>query len=478
MQNNKLQSVFFLLIPLLWLCVFTLPHLNQGDFRTDTGRYAAIGLQMWDQGDLLYAYTQAESPYFRKPPVGFWIHGFFLKVFGVSLPVARLPSIVAASLTILLSYALVRLWTTRLWAFGTAFILATTYEFTRRTREISLDHWQLLFMLGGTYLLVKILLGAAQKQHTMTTTVWLIPALNAGMLFGLSLLVKPLMGGIGYGIVGLWLLLRRSLTWYSVKVMLVALIAMLLVGGSWHSYMYHAYGQTFLDVYLNGEVVERLEGKVNPTPWYFYWRLWLSTYWPWLFFLLASVWLLFKKYTLRQLNIAERDLLLFASLWIAVWIIVLQLLPDKRYRYALIIYPFLAIISAYSLSQWQRFRDILAHRTAVLLLLPLGLLIMLSCVPLRLQAPPEARWLQLFAWMDSQRIQPAALWEVGLYDGDTSRFYLRYRAWPRPALERLTGKMARPPVGSLLLYQRAAERTPPANEQVVFRADDLLITRL
>ncbi len=470
------RHFLLMLIPVLWLLAVTLPHLDQGDFRTDTGRYAAVGLQMWDNGDLLYSYTQPESPYFRKPPLGFWIHGFFLETFGVSLPTARLPSIVAAMLTVLLTYAMVRLWVNRLWAFGSTLILATTYEFTRRTREISLDHWQLLLMLGGTYVLVKTLL--PMRNPAPMPTRWLLPAISAGALFGLSLLVKPLMGGIGYGVVGLWLFLSRTLNAQTWRVLLVCLVAMLIVGGSWHVYMYHEYGSTFLRVYLTGEVVERLEGKVNPTSWDFYWRLWLNTYWPWLLFLGASCWLWLKPKASQHLSAPERDLWLFASVWVVVWIVVLQILPDKRYRYGLIIYPFLAILSAYSLSQWPRFQHWVKQRTTLMAFIPTVLLIVLSLAPVRFQAPAETRWQELFTWMDSQRITPRNLWEVGVYDGDTSRFYLHYRAWPRPAIERLTGAKATLPIGSLLLYASKTVADIPANEQVLFNTDGLIVTRL
>ena len=40
------------LIPVLILLAFTLPHLDQGEFRRDTVRYAAIGHYMWNVADV------------------------------------------------------------------------------------------------------------------------------------------------------------------------------------------------------------------------------------------------------------------------------------------------------------------------------------------------------------------------------------------------------------------------------------------
>src|SRR5207237_6024994 len=72
------------------------PHLEQGEYRRDTVRYAAIGHYMWQDGSLLVPYLNPERAYFNKPPLAFWIHGLFLKIFGTNLAVARVPSILAA----------------------------------------------------------------------------------------------------------------------------------------------------------------------------------------------------------------------------------------------------------------------------------------------------------------------------------------------------------------------------------------------
>jgi 4-amino-4-deoxy-L-arabinose transferase-like glycosyltransferase len=80
------RANLLLLLPIAWLLAVTVPHLDQGDFRRDTGRYAAVGLYMWSGGSLLQPHLNPETPYFNKPPLGLWIHGAVLKLFGVSLP--------------------------------------------------------------------------------------------------------------------------------------------------------------------------------------------------------------------------------------------------------------------------------------------------------------------------------------------------------------------------------------------------------
>src|SRR5262245_57171343 len=92
-QRDTLKLVW---LPCFLLLCVTLPHLGQGDFRRDTGRYAAVGVYMWSWGDLLAPHFGPNQPYFNKPPLPLWIHGLSLKILGVSLAAARLPSIAAA----------------------------------------------------------------------------------------------------------------------------------------------------------------------------------------------------------------------------------------------------------------------------------------------------------------------------------------------------------------------------------------------
>src|SRR5262249_43357247 len=133
------------LLPVIWLLAVTVPHLEQGDFRRDTGRYAAVGLYMWDGGSLLQPHLNPNTLYFNKPPLAFWIYGVCLKLFGVHLTVARLPSIAAALGVVCLSVLTARQIGSKAEALTSGLVLALSYEFFRRTREISLDFWQLLF---------------------------------------------------------------------------------------------------------------------------------------------------------------------------------------------------------------------------------------------------------------------------------------------------------------------------------------------
>ena len=56
-------SVF---VACLLLLAVTLPRLWEGDFRRDSGRYAAVGMYMWQEGNLLAPQIGPGIPYFNK----------------------------------------------------------------------------------------------------------------------------------------------------------------------------------------------------------------------------------------------------------------------------------------------------------------------------------------------------------------------------------------------------------------------------
>src|SRR2546428_10069374 len=169
------------LLPILILFAVTLPHLEEGEFRRDTVVYAAVGRYMWDGGSLVAPHIGPEKPYLHKPPLALWIHGLLLKLFGANLIAARLPSILAAAGAIVFSMLAVRNLGTPREAVTSGIVLALTYEFFRRTREISLDLWQLVFIMAAVWLIAI----AIRRDRP-----W--PIVLCGVPLGLALLCKPL----------------------------------------------------------------------------------------------------------------------------------------------------------------------------------------------------------------------------------------------------------------------------------------------
>ena len=408
-----------LLLPcLLFLCC-TVPHLEQGDFRRDTVRYAAVGHYMWAHGPLGVSYLDPQTPYFNKPPLATAIHGLALQTLGVNLAAARLPSILAALGTVIFSVLTLRLLASKTEAIVSGLVLATTYEFFRRTREISLDFWQLCFVMLAVFLTVRAL-----KNRSV------IGLLAAGAPLGLALLCKPLVALGTLPVLALWAVLmgqRRAAIWILTGTLAVALI----VAAPWHLYMWSLFGNAFLRQYFGHEVVSRARGEMSTNPFYFYLVIMAQSYWPWTLAAVWAVWVRWFRPKGSQRH-AHRDVTLLAAAWVGCLLIFLSCFPDKKVNYALPLYPMLSWMAAAGLCRlpWRKLRTWRARQFAYLAPATVALFVLLSVLPIQFQAPPSKDRLALFNWMREAKIPPASVRYFNLEPETISYFYLKTGAFP------------------------------------------------
>jgi 4-amino-4-deoxy-L-arabinose transferase len=459
------RANLLLLLPIAWLLAVTVPHLDQGDFRRDTGRYAAVGLYMWSGGSLLQPYLNPETPYFNKPPLGLWIHGAVLKLFGVSLPVARAPSILAALGVVCLSVLTARRIGTHSEALVSGLVLALSYDFFRRTREISLDFWQLFFLMVAVYLVVS----AAKLERKDLL-------LAAGIPLGLALLCKPLvaLGSVPIMVIWLWLL-GKSRQWKWLVFGSVPLA--LLVALPWHLYMWWQFGDRFTHQYFREETINRARGLMTSGPPHYYLKILATNYWPWLLAVAyaAYLWLLSAKPKRNK----ARDLLLFGAAWVLFTLLLLSLFPGKQVNYALPLYPMLSWIAAAGLCripwpplhQWYRHNFAGAGMAAVLVFL------VVSIAPIKFQKPPDKEWTALFNWLDQQPSEPQSIAQQDLESDDICYFYVKRGRW-------LLNANANPGANAVytekpwdLLLTKVSTTQRIADESIVFQSGQLVLRR-
>jgi 4-amino-4-deoxy-L-arabinose transferase-like glycosyltransferase len=427
------------------LLALTLPHLDQGDFRGETAHYAAVGLQAWQNPALFW--TPHEHPdvhYFNKPPLVFWLHGLVLHLWGISLAAARLPSILAAAGCVLCTVGLTQVLAGRTLALTTGCVMALTYEFFRRSREICLDMWQLLFILAAVWIWVAT---APQRNQRLT---WL-----AGIPLGLALMCKPLMALMVIPIMFLWLYLERrhhstaGATGRSYGSILAITGIALLVALPWHASMMIQYGSEFTRQYFGHEVVARLQGLRNREPiWYYAIEIGRS-YWPWLPALLVGLY----RWKNAPISRRHRYTLALASIWILCWSIALTLFPDKRPRYELPLYPMMALVAAYGIATCFRrpLRNWYRHGLPTTAFLAVTLSLGIQLLPIRVQEPPDKNLTALVNWARQQ--DPARVYSAAMTANDESTLFLKAGYWPTPL--RLASKPLQP--GSLLLFKAPFE---------------------
>jgi 4-amino-4-deoxy-L-arabinose transferase-like glycosyltransferase len=438
-------------LPVLLLLAVTLPHLEQGDFRIETAHYAAVGLQAWHNPALFWTPHEHPSvPYFNKPPLVFWIHGLFLHLFGITLAAVRLPAILAAAGCVICTIGLTRRLSGRVVSLLTGCVMALSYEFFRRSREICLDMWQLLFLLMAAW--IWIVATQSQRRHLF----WL-----AGIPLGLALMCKPLMALMLLPILCVWLWIDgRHGGHPSMKSILAMILTALVIALPWHLSMIHLHGEAFIRQYFGHEVVARLQGQRNREPvWYYAVEIGRS-YWPWMIALFAGLFRWWRGPVSRH----HRQMLWLAVAWAGLWAVGLTLFPDKRPRYELPLYPMLAVIAAYGIAtwRWRPLRQWYRRGLPITALLIVVISLAIHLLPITFQKPPDKDLSALVEWarvQDRQRVVSAALTAI-----DESTIFIKAGYWPTP---RHLAPRPFPP-GTLLIYSDPFAWRPPASAKPVF----------
>lgn len=447
------------ILPALLLLAITLPHLDQGDFRTDTARYAAVGLQAWQDHTLFWTpHLQPDKPYFNKPPLVFWIHGLALDLFGVGLIPARLPSILAALGCLLLTIALTRRLLGPTTALAAGMTLSLTYEFVRRTREISLDMWQLCFILATLWLVLR-----AWPRGKSSLVIGGIP-------LGLALMCKPLTAFlvVPFLFIVMYKTDHRRHLWGLLAVAL-------LVAAPWHLSMWHLHGEAFTSQYFGREVMHRTLGQLQRQPCWYYFVEMGRSYWPWMPAAAAGIWLLFSgRYSPHRKNG-----LALSGVWLALWFLAITLFPDKRPRYELPLYPALSVFAGAALVRlpWRARRNWIRGRAPIILS---GLIVTASIIvailPLRVQMPPDPHLVALTEW--GGQAGPDPIYSAALSTNDEGLFFLKTGRWPLSFPRRHERDQADFSEGIRMVYSAEIPVRPGPNEETVFESGHIRVTRL
>ncbi|MCW5776094.1 MAG: glycosyltransferase family 39 protein, partial [Phycisphaeraceae bacterium] len=482
-----MRTIRHWLLPLVFLLCMTLPHLGQGDWqRTDGAWYGAIAVQAWRTGELWTLHGPPGQPYFNKPPLAFWLHGFALHVAWPGALAARLPSVLAACVGLLAGVWTVRMLAGRRAALLSGVTLALTVEYFRRTREISLDLWQAAFVMLALALLVRAIL---PRRSTPTASIFF--SCTSGAALGTALLTKPIVALATIPLLAAWLAWdagmpadtkRRIDTRHAMVMLALAVGISLVVALPWHLSMFAIHGSEFVSQYLGAEVVDRAAGRLTSSPlwakpWWFYLHQISVAYWPWL----ACVAIAMAAWTRRGRLTGRGSVERWAVVWAVGWLLLLSIFPDRRDRYAVIVWPALSVLAGLGLAHapwaWLRYgvRGFVARWQVIAACVIAGA-ILFSLLPVRVQRPIEPQWPALFAFLDTLPGEP--VWQGAFNPARGARLYLERGAWPTPTRDRWGNTVADPPEGALLIYHRRDGLAPGANERTVFTIDDLTLTRL
>lgn len=516
-------------LPALVLLLLTLPSIGRGDgfsprgFKPDdTAWYSAIAVQTWR--DFAEGKTELpgwelfgpramvdtgekgpmpiEVPYYNKPPLAFVVHGFFLWLLGAIPAAARLPSILAAAATV---WVVTRIGSRaiNLQAGVTCGLaLALTLEFVRHTQAFSLDLWLTLFSACATWAVVAARDDSPRHIHCLVTYAWF-----AGVMIGLSLLTKPLVGLIMVPIFLAWLILERPASTPRWSIFCIAItFTAAVVAFPWHWLMNLGTDGVFMDQYFGREIADRAAGGIsnlnqdagNPL---YYLAILGETYWPWLAACIVGAWA-----ALRPMHDVPIDteagvfrrrahsLMRLGLMAAMVWLVVLSVFPDKRPRYLLVAYPFMAMLAgawidwAAASGRYVWLNDV--RRFVFAWCLPAAAVLGVVLAVADPGKPRDKQYDELLTWLETQ---PGAPWwddrdglnsamrnlYIGGFSGQRAAvLYLETGLWPVPTDPNNDGERLQPNPGALIVYHVRDGLAPGSNEEAVFRSGDLTVTRL
>ena len=285
-----------------------------------------------------------------KPVMLYWLQRASYFAFGVSEWSARLPSVLAGWLAVLLTYELAR----RMFGRGTGLcagiVIASVAQFGLLAHAATPDATLLLFTCL-TFL-------AFWSCHLDGSRRWWIPTAVA---CGLAVLTK---GPIGVALPGMVILLyfawNRELGRLFDRRLVGAALAFVLVAGPWYGLVANETRGEWVKSFIGRENLQRFSGPMDrhDGPFFYYLAVMPVMFAPWSAFILAVLW-----YGLRgtrrmdgpdspEPSIETRAHRLLIC-WFAAYLIVFSAAATKLPNYIFPLYPALAILTARFLIGWR-----------------------------------------------------------------------------------------------------------------------------
>lgn len=212
----------------------------------DEATYAEVSREMALSGDWLSP-SWAHHPFFKKPPLIFWLQAGLFHCFGVSEFWARFPSALAAVGVVLLVYLIARRIGSPAAGVFAAFTLMTMSHFDRAAREGMTDALLCFCIFLAIYAWLRL------SRETPAWFYLLCAAVGFGAIVkGPAVLVAPL------AIAGDWLITRKPEKHLSRRQYLFGALLVLAIVAPWHIWMMVHYGRAFLHQYVGIELARRV----------------------------------------------------------------------------------------------------------------------------------------------------------------------------------------------------------------------------
>jgi len=328
--NHRTFQIIFLLYSAL--LIFLGRQTEIGLLNFDDSFYAQKAKELLISGSF-WLNTFNGQPDFDKPPLPLWLTAVSFKVFGVSGYSTVLVTALFGTGVVYLTYRLSeKLFNDRWAAFFAGIVLIFPGYFLDYSRRGMTDIALTFFVTLALYCFFQA------KENPR----WYLA-------FGLStvgaILTKSVLGLFPLLIAVAVLAFSRNWKTIANPNFVGGVVIALGLGSTWHIMNWIEYGDVFVRQHFGWVIWERFfygdPATPNAGPFYFlgYLKGFFGNYWPWFPFALAGCWQ-FGKRGFGEKN----DRYLLVVLWVAIILVVLSFSNAQYFRYALPVFPALAII--------------------------------------------------------------------------------------------------------------------------------------
>jgi 4-amino-4-deoxy-L-arabinose transferase-like glycosyltransferase len=314
----------------------------------DEGHNAEAAREMFESGNWVVPTFNFQLRT-DKPALLYWLQMAAYCWCGINEFAARLPSALAAVMTVLLTYELGR----RLFSAATGLlaglVLASTVLFCAAAHFANPD----ALLVAFTTLSLLLFWDSFARGKSS----WFVPA---GISAGLAVLAKGPVGVVlPLGVTGLFLLLSGRLRLLWDRRLPLGVLAFLAVMLPWYFWVGAetklVFIREFFFTHNTGRFRAVMEGHGGPV--YYYLICLVLGFAPWSVFLGPVVWSALGRRARADASVEEASLpapYRFLWCWIAVYVIFFSLSATKLPNYVLPIYPPMALLTGRFLERWRR----------------------------------------------------------------------------------------------------------------------------
>jgi 4-amino-4-deoxy-L-arabinose transferase-like glycosyltransferase len=414
----------------------------------DEPRQAIMAREMMERGDYIHPYLNGR-PYLDKPPLYPWMIVVAARISGgLNEFSARVPSAIAATLLLLVTFFLGRMLINKEVGFISVLVLATNYQYLSNARESVMD-MTFAFFVGLTVFLNYITLS---RDKRLLFALSFIPASLAILTKGPAGLVIPA------GVMFFYLLVEGK--W---KRFITPLIAGCILSAAIASIWFFVAGDEYIKEFIFRQNITRYTNAFDHKESLFY-------YFPKLFFNFLP-WSMFLPFGLVH---AWKKKYWLPFIWFVATFLFFELSQSKRAIYLISLYPASALICGlYLKDTWARLVErtdtnhVLKVLAVLLALLPAAVAIALSFLPSSdmidvFRSGPRSLYVYLgfllagavlFFVMLIRRSQRMALASFIIYLVIAGYFY---NVWYMPLLDR-SSKSLRLMTDELMPYKKTKE---------------------